>query len=82
MAEHVTLTLVTRTECGLCEDLARDLFRLQVPFTAVDIDEDAELTRLYNECVPVLLLNGLELARAPLTPSSLQRALKTAGVLS
>jgi glutaredoxin len=75
------LTLVTRADCSLCEDLARDLYQLDVPFATVDIDKDAELLRLYDECVPVLLFDGVELSHAPFTPASLQQSLKAAGVL-
>ena len=81
MAEPAQLTLVTRTDCGLCEDLARDLSRLHVPFATVDIDDDAELLRRFDEGVPVLLYDGVELGRAPFTPTSLQQSLRAAGVL-
>jgi len=68
------LTLITRLDCGLCEDAERDLQRLGAAFDCVDVDEDAELVQRYNECVPVLLLDGAELARAPLNEQTLRLA--------
>jgi len=35
------------------------------------VDEDTTLLRLYDESVPVLLLDGAELARAPLNEQTL-----------
>ena len=81
MDEVTGLTLITRVDCGLCEDLARDLSRLGVAFSTVDVDQDPRLISLYNECVPVLLQDGRELARAPLTEHELRKALRQAGTL-
>ena len=75
------LTLVTREGCGLCEELAGELLRLGIPFASLDVDADPALARLYSECVPVLLNDDEELARAPFTDRSLKQALRFAGVL-
>jgi glutaredoxin len=69
------LTLITRVDCGLCEEAKRDLQRLGAQFDTVDVDEDAALLRLYNEAVPVLMLDGAELARAPFTEKTLRLAI-------
>lgn len=82
MAEPARLTLVTRVDCGLCEEMAGELSHLGVPFETVDVDADAGLLRLYDECVPVLLSADEELARAPFTDASLKQALRRAGVLA
>ena len=68
------LTLITRVDCGLCEEAKRDLQRLGAQFDCIDVDEDATLLRLYDESVPVLLLDGAELARAPFTEKTLRLA--------
>jgi glutaredoxin len=70
------LTLLTRQGCGLCEDAAHALRDLGLDFEPVDIDQDAGLRALYNDAVPVVLLDGLELCRAPFTKESLRSVLK------
>jgi glutaredoxin len=72
------LILVTRAECELCEDAERDLRRLGAEFELVDVDGDAELLRRYDECVPVLLLDGVELGRAPLSDEMLRAVAQAA----
>jgi glutaredoxin len=82
MAEHTPgLRLLSRPECGLCEDMARDLDSLQISFDTIDIDQDESLVRAYGEVIPVLLLGEQEVARAPQTPASLRDSLKRAGLL-
>jgi glutaredoxin len=68
------LTLITRVDCSHCDDAKRDLQRLGAEFDCVDVDEDAELLQRYNDWVPVLLLDGAELARAPLNEQTLRLA--------
>lgn len=74
------LTLLSREDCGLCEDVARDLSRLGVRFDTIDIEMDETLERRYGEAIPVLLLDGHEIARAPIDATALERALRDAGV--
>ena len=74
------LTLLGRRGCGLCEELARDLRGLGARFTTVDIDAHEDLMRRFDEAVPVLMLDGAEIARAPFTPASLRQALSGAGI--
>jgi hypothetical protein len=81
MAGPNAVVLVRRADCGLCEELADGLSRLKVQFESVDIDERAELRQLYDDCVPVLLHEGRELARAPWDEQKLKRTLREAGVL-
>jgi glutaredoxin len=73
-ASITRLTLITRVNCGLCDEAQRDLDRLGGKFDLLDVDEDPELLRRYNEHVPVLLMDGQELARAPLTEQTLRLA--------
>jgi glutaredoxin len=78
--DHLRLTLLTRADCGLCEDAARELARLGARFESLDIDADPELQRRYHEAVPVLLLDGAEVGRAPLSANTLRSAAEAAGV--
>jgi hypothetical protein len=64
--------LVGRRNCGLCEELAGNLSRLGVSFETVDIDADEDLLFRFDDAVPVLLLDGQELARAPFSERSLR----------
>ncbi|MEV8145269.1 glutaredoxin family protein [Specibacter sp. NPDC078709] len=58
------LQLVTRSGCHLCEN-AREVVatvagQLQLRWTEVSLDEHPELTELYGEEVPVVLVNGIQ----------------------
>ena len=69
------LQLVTRRGCHLCEDAERILAARGVGFTAVDVDQDAELSRLYDFRVPVLLQDGKPVAEGRLDEAAIERAL-------
>lgn len=75
------LRLLSRPQCGLCEDMARDLSRLGLAFDTIDIESDAALEQEYGEAIPVLMAGELEVARAPQSEASLQQALEQAGLL-
>lgn len=56
------VTLYTRRGCHLCDDAKQVLAaaRLRAPFDyeEVDIDRDPALVRLYNDEVPVIVIDG------------------------
>jgi len=56
------VTLYTRTDCHLCEDMHAVVARVarDIPFTMehVDVDTDPDLTATYGAEVPVLCVNG------------------------
>lgn len=57
-----TLTLLTRPECGLCQDMLDELQALRArqvlpPLRLLDVDSDRELQRRYGMKIPVLLLD-------------------------
>jgi glutaredoxin len=82
MAEQTPgLRLLSRPECGLCKDMARDLDSLKISFDTIDIDQDESLLKTYGEVIPVLLLGEQEVARAPQTPASLRDSLRRVGLL-
>jgi len=76
------VTLYTRKDCSLCEDAAallRDLARdFQFDIEPVDIDADPALRDRYNDIIPVIAINGRELARAPFDAGAMRTALASA----
>ena len=77
------LTLLTRPECGLCEQMLADLRtlgqRVSLPgLSVVDVDSDAELQRRYGMKIPVLLLDSVPVCAHRLDAAELQRLLRRA----
>ena len=79
MTMAAPLTLYGRTWCHLCEDMRAALEPLLVEFDAqvhvVDIDADPALEVRYNELVPVLVCDGVELCRYHLDEERVRAAL-------
>lgn len=73
------LTLYTRSGCHLCEDMKavlRQVRRQRVfELTEVDISRDLELQRRYQHDIPVLLVDGTEVARHRIDQVELLRKL-------
>ena len=74
------LTLLTRPECGLCEDMRHELEALRrrhalPPLTLLDVDSDRELQRHYGLKIPVLLLDMVPVCSARLDQAELLRML-------
>jgi len=63
-SEPPRIVLYTRSGCHLCDDAWKMLetcaSRYSFDVAVVDIDADAELTRLHGERVPVIVVNGKE----------------------
>ncbi|MGA2563045.1 MAG: glutaredoxin family protein [Steroidobacteraceae bacterium] len=75
-----TLTLLTRAECGLCEEMQAALQALGrraalPPIAIVDVDSDAQLQRRYGLKIPVLLLGATPVCSQRLDASELLRLL-------
>ena len=75
-----TLTLLTRAECGLCEEMHVALQALGrraalPPITIVDVDTDTQLQRRYGLKIPVLLLGATLVCSQRLDASELLRLL-------
>jgi hypothetical protein len=78
-----TLRLVTRAECGLCQEMEHELRALAAreplpPVTIVDVDSDPELCRRYGLKVPVLLLDSIAVCSQRLDSAELLRLLRRA----
>jgi glutaredoxin len=69
----VDVELVTRRGCHLCDDALAALRELGVEPRLSDVDSDAELSRLYDFRVPVILLEGRVIAEGRLDLAALRR---------
>jgi glutaredoxin len=71
--------LYTRVGCHLCEVVEAELENLkkEIPFEIelLDIDRDEKLRELYNEEVPVVMLDGKKIAKYHLDVEMLRRRL-------
>ena len=82
----MTLTLVHREGCDLCDEMLADLDTLGrsgmtlPPIEVVDVDSDPDLTRRYGLSVPVLLLDGTLVCRHRLDADELTRLLRPPSV--
>jgi len=79
-----TLTLLTRAECGLCEDMQRELQALCArhvlpPLRLLDVDSDRQLQRRYGMKIPVLLLDDVPVCSVRLDRDELLRMLRIRG---
>jgi hypothetical protein len=77
----LSLTLLTRADCGLCEDMLHQLAALRLqhalpPLTLLDVDSDRELQRRWGLKIPVLLLDEIPVCNARLDAQALLRALR------
>lgn len=77
------VTLYTRPECHLCDEVRDELASLQAVFPhelrEVNIESDDELLRRYAEQIPVVLVGAYTL-RAPIDPKDLRITLGAAQV--
>ena len=73
------VTLYTRQGCCLCDDAKRVLEsamrRARFDLDVVDIDDDAELRRTYNDEVPVIAINGSKAFKYRVTEQELLKKL-------
>lgn len=69
------ITLFSRQGCHLCDVAADVLLRHRLKFDVVDIDADPALRERYNECVPVVVIDGKERFRGRVNELLLRRIL-------
>ena len=73
-----TVTLFTRAGCHLCQAAAEVIGRVvagRAEVELVDIDADPALTARYTVRVPVVAVDGVEIAEYELDPALLEAAL-------
>ena len=76
---EIVLTLLGRRDCCLCDEMkavvetvaAGAAARIEVR----DVDDDADLARLYGDEVPVLFVNGRKAFKYRVTTAELRRRL-------
>lgn len=76
----VVLRLYTRQRCGLCRR-AEHLVAAEagdVRLELIDVDTDDDLVRRYGIRVPVLEIDGVEVAAYELGPGDVRRAVRAA----
>ncbi len=71
------VVLYTRVGCHLCEDAKALLLRHGLAPQEIDIDGDVDLRRQYNECVPVVVIDGRVRFRGRVDELLLRRLLKS-----
>jgi glutaredoxin len=82
MGAPVPLRVVVygREGCHLCDEAEAMLRRIakRIPLTVhtIDIDADDYLRRLYMLEIPVVAVDGAEIARAPISEAKLEDALR------
>jgi len=76
---HLHVRLYTRGGCHLCDTAWRQLQEAQrqwrFTLDAVDVDTDANLVKLYGECVPVVTVDGKVRFRGTINEVLLSRLL-------
>ena len=75
------LRLLSRPDCGLCDEFRLELAHLAEstslpPLELVDVDSDPELARRYGLEIPVLLLDDVRVCQHRLDSSELLRLLR------
>ncbi|AIO65856.1 glutaredoxin family protein [Burkholderia oklahomensis] len=79
MSSAARFTLYGRGWCHLCDDMRDALAPVAAEFSAgvdyVDIDADPALVARYDEDVPVLLLDGIEVCRHRFDDARVREAL-------
>ena len=66
-------TVYSRAGCHLCQDAEALLKRYGFQVETVNIDEDPELRRRYNECIPLVFIDGKERFRGRIDELLLRR---------
>ncbi len=70
------VVLYTRQGCCLCETAKSQLETHHLAVREVDIDADPTLRERYNDCVPVILIDGQERFRGRVDDRLLRRLLR------
>ncbi|HUY91478.1 MAG TPA: glutaredoxin family protein [Pirellulales bacterium] len=65
--------LYTRVGCHLCDDAKALLIRHGLSPAEIDVDQDAALRARYDQCVPVVVIDGVERFRGQVNEVLLRR---------
>ena len=69
------IIVYTRAGCHLCDEACAMLARFGLPYDSVDIDADPQLRARYDQCVPVVVIDGKERFRGRVDELLLRRLL-------
>ena len=76
----LVVTLYGRAGCHLCDEAAAMLARIskRIPLivTSIDIETNDALLQRYMFEIPVICIDGAEIARAPISEAGLEAALR------
>jgi len=74
------LEFYTRAGCGLCDRAAQLVAReaRAAIVRTIDVDTDPELVRRYGVRVPVVRVDGVEVAELEVAPGQVRRAVRAA----
>jgi glutaredoxin len=67
----------TRKGCHLCDEAIATLRRNGLAVEQADIDDDPELRSRYDQCVPVVVIDGKERFRGRIDEVLLRRLLRS-----
>lgn len=82
MTRPRTIVIYTRQNCGLCrqaEALVTDLAPRSADVRLVDVDDDDDLLRRFHLRVPVIEVDGVEVAAAPVDEDAVRLAMRGRG---
>ncbi len=74
------VVVYTRQGCGLCEAAERQVVAEagRADVELVDVDADPELQRRYHVRVPVIAVDGVEVAEVQVAPGTIRAAVRAA----
>ena len=76
----ITIEVMTKKDCCLCDDAKKIIEQIIVEFSAelkmTDIKSDSELFERYKEKIPVVLINGIESFVYKVHPITLRKKLE------
>jgi glutaredoxin len=74
------VVLYTRVGCHLCDQAKQQLERYGLAPQTVDVDADPALREKYDQCVPVVVIDGKERFRGRIDERLLRRLLAAGGM--
>jgi len=79
MSEEIELTLYSKEECHLCDEMEKAINLLpasmNVKLRKIDISKNPELEEKYGREIPILFSGDIQLARYKVSPDVLQKKL-------
>ena len=69
------LTLYSRPDCSLCDDMETTIKNFSVDLRIVDISNNATLETQYGQEIPVLFVDGRKIAKYRISEQELQEVL-------